>query len=74
MFVTLSAATGARRSEILALRWRDLSADLAQVTIAHAIVMGPDGLVEKDTKTHQARPVTLDHTTAAALAASGRGR
>jgi integrase len=66
-FVMLSAATGARRSEIVALRWRDLSADFAHVTIAHAVVMGPDGLVEKDTKTHQARRVTLDATTAAAL-------
>jgi hypothetical protein len=32
-----------------------------------AVVMGPDGLVEKDTKTHQARRVTLDETTACAL-------
>lgn len=32
-------------------------------------VNGPDGLVEKDTKTHQARRVTLDSATVAVLAA-----
>ena len=72
MFVLLSAATGTRRSEILALRWRDVCADFGQVRIAHANRDGiPDGLVEKDTKTHQARRVTLDHTTGAALAVHG---
>jgi integrase len=68
-FVTLSAATGARRSELLALRWDDLDLVRGVVTISRGIVNGPDGLVEKDTKTHQARRVTLDSATVAVLAA-----
>jgi integrase len=66
-FVMLSAATGARRSELLALRWSDVNLGRSVVTIARGIVLGPNGLVEKDTKTHQARRVTLDRATIEAL-------
>ncbi len=59
-FVVLAAATGARRSEVLALRWRDIDLDAGSVGIGRAIVMGPSGPVEKDTKTHSARKVSLD--------------
>jgi integrase len=63
MFVRLSAMTGARRSEMLALRWPDIDLEAGVVTISRGIVMGPNGLVEKDTKTHQARRVALDGDT-----------
>jgi integrase len=66
-FVVLAAATGARRSEVLALRWRDVDLDAGIVRIGRAIVMGPSGPVEKDTKTHAARKVSLDPTTLAML-------
>jgi integrase len=62
-FLMLSAATGARRSELVALRWADVDLDRSVVTIARGVVLGPEGLVEKDTKTHQARRITLDCTT-----------
>ncbi len=65
--VVLAAATGARRSEVLALRWRDIDLDAGSVEIGRAIVMGPSGPVEKDTKTHSARKVSLDPTTLATL-------
>ena len=39
------------------------------MTISRGIVNGLDGLVEKDTKTHQARRVTLDSATVAVLEA-----
>jgi integrase len=68
MFVTLAATTGARRSELVALRWSDVDLAHLVVTISRGIVVGPVGLVEKDTKTHQARRVTLDQATALALA------
>jgi integrase len=68
MFVRLSAMTGARRSEMLALRWIDVDLEGGVVTISRGIVMGPDGLVEKDTKTHQARRVALDGDTTRRLA------
>ena len=42
---------------------------MLQGWFARTFVNGPDGLVEKDTKTHQARRVTLDPATVAVLAA-----
>ena len=68
VFVKLAAMTGARRSEMLALRWVDLDLGVGVVTISRGIVMGPDGLVEKDTKTHQSRRVALDAVTVGELA------
>jgi integrase len=66
-YVLLAAATGARRSELIALRWPDLDLAKASVWISRGIVLGDDGLVEKDTKTHVARRVSLDPTTVAAM-------
>ena len=66
-FIILAAATGARRSELLAIRWSDIDLAAGIVRISRGIVMGPDGLVEKDTKTHQARSVALDATTLAVI-------
>lgn len=68
-FILLAAMTGARRSELVALRWTDLDLDRATVWIKRGIVTGFTGLVEKDTKNHAARRVSLDPTTVAALAA-----
>src|SRR5262249_20666730 len=65
--LVLSAATGARRSELVALRWSDIDLARRAVTIRRGIVLGPDGLAEKDTKTHQARRVTLDEATTDAV-------
>ena len=56
-FLVLASATGARRSEIVALRWSDVDMDRRTLTIQRGIVHGPDGLVEKDTKTHAARRI-----------------
>jgi len=68
-FVIVAAATGARRSELVALRWSDIDVGRASMTIRHGVVLGPDGLVEKGTKTHAVRNVSLDPTTLAALVA-----
>jgi integrase len=69
VFIAVAAATGARRSEVVALRWSDINLGNGRVTIARGIVMGADGPVEKDTKTHAARTVSLDATTIALLTA-----
>jgi len=72
-FLRPSAATGARRSELVALRGVDVSFDRSVVAISRGIVLGLDCLVEKDTKTHQSRRVILDRATPDALS-SCRGR
>lgn len=50
------------------MRWRNIDFDAALVSIERGVVFGPDGLVEKDTKTHASRRVALDGATLAALA------
>ena len=66
-FVLLAAAIGARRSELVALRWRDIDLDKGTVVISRGMVLGSAGLVEKDTKTHSARRIALDPGTVAEL-------
>jgi integrase len=66
-YLMLASATGARRSELIALRWTDVDLEKGTVSIERGIVSGPHGLVEKDTKTHSARRVSLDAGTAAIL-------
>lgn len=55
----VAAATGARRGEVCALRWRDIDLDAGTVRIARSISLG-DTVVEKDTKTGNRRRITLD--------------
>jgi integrase len=69
VFLQLAAATGARRGELVALRWTDVNVAGGVVTIARGAVQGKDGLVIKDTKTHGTRRIALDRTTVAALKA-----
>ncbi|SFM77562.1 Site-specific recombinase XerD [Pseudonocardia ammonioxydans] len=67
--VWFTMTTGARRGEVCALRWRDVDLDGRTVQIRRAIATdGRRNLVEKDTKTHQQRRVTLDEETTAVLA------
>ena len=70
VYLRLLAATGGRRSEALALRWRDLepaSDGRATLTISRSIGQSTSGIEEKDTKTHQGRRVILDAGTVAIL-------
>lgn len=62
-FVRLAAATGARRGEMCALRWADVDLDGRNVLIARAIIDTDQGPVEKDTKTHGRRRLSLDADT-----------
>ncbi|WCO65290.1 tyrosine-type recombinase/integrase [Iamia majanohamensis] len=68
-FLHLAAATGARRGELCALRWRDVDAENSAVVISRAIVEVGQRLTEKDTKTHAARRIALDPGTLAVLVA-----
>jgi integrase len=59
-YLRVLAATGCRRSEALALRWNSIEWEKSELLIAHALTMVNSTVVEKDTKTHQARRVILD--------------
>jgi len=64
----LAAATGARRGELCALRWKHADIEKRRLTIARSIAAVGGQLIEKDTKTHQVRKVSLDEETTAMLA------
>jgi integrase len=67
-FLRLAAVTGARRGELCALRWTDVEFDGPSITLSRAIVGARnDSLIEKETKTHAGRRISLDKTTAASL-------
>ena len=63
----LAATTGARRGQLLALRWRDIDLGRATVAFTRALVMGPDGPVLAATKTDATHCTDLDDDTAAGL-------
>ena len=64
----MAATTGARRGELCALRWSDLDLKTQTVLISRALVEGRGSeLVEKDTKTHASRRISLDEGTLAEL-------
>lgn len=68
VFLRLAAVTGARRGELCALRWSDIDFRRRSMTIKRGIVIGPEGIVEKDTKTAGSRRrISLDGDTLAAL-------
>jgi integrase len=73
VFLRLAASTGARRGELCALRWRDVDLDDRTVLISRSIVDGPDGYVEKETKTHAARRIALGDSMVEALGAHRSG-
>jgi integrase len=68
VFLHLAAVTGARRGELVALRCSAVDLVAAQVLIEHSIVQVGRQLYEKDTKTHQARRLSLDPGTVDLLA------
>jgi integrase len=66
-YFRLAAATGARRGELCALRWKHIDLEKRRVTIARSMAEVGGELIEKDTKTHQVRKVTIDEETTAVL-------
>jgi integrase len=54
----VGAATGARRGELLALRWTDLAG--STLRIRRAVVLDGSEIVERTTKTGKSRNVSLD--------------
>ena len=62
-FVMLAASSGARRGELIALRWKDIDLDRGTLSIERGLVLVDGQLIEQGTKTHQSRRITLDGTT-----------
>jgi integrase len=67
VLVWLAMASGARRGELVALRWRHLDLDARSVTFGRSLGQIGGHTWEKDTKTHQRRRLSLDETTAEIL-------
>jgi integrase len=58
--IALAALTGARRGELVALRWSDVDLTAGDVTIERGITVVDKVAIEGPTKTHQGRRVALD--------------
>jgi integrase len=67
VFLEISAATGARRGEVLALRWTDI--ENGAVTICRSLSQTKAGLAFKETKTEAPRVVALPQSALKALEA-----
>jgi integrase len=68
LYLTLAATTGARRGQLLALRWIDVDLVVGALSIQRAVVEGPDGRVLVPTKMRRSYRVSLDE---ASLGLSG---
>jgi integrase len=62
LFLLLSATTGARRGELLALRWADVDLETGSIAIQRSFTEGPTGPVLAPTKTRRPHRVALDET------------
>ncbi len=67
-FVRLAAVTGARRGEILGIRWRDFAEGYGSVEISSSVIIAEKQIVVKETKTDRVRRVAIDRSTAAVVA------
>ncbi len=66
--IRLAAITGARRGELCALKWSDIDLNKGVLTISRSIAGDNNNhMVEKDTKTHSSRTISLDTDTRVAL-------
>jgi integrase len=60
LYVWLSAVLGARRGEVVALQWEDVDLAAGVVRLDENYVRTADGMLLKDTKSHQMRRVSID--------------
>jgi integrase len=70
LFLRLAVVLGARRGELVGLKWRDVDLDHGEVLIASGVVRIPGRpLLDKDTKTHAKRRVAVGADTVELLKA-----
>jgi integrase len=67
VLIRVAAMTGARRGELLALRWNDMDLEQATVAVTRAVVTDGHELTIKSTKTGRPKRVAIDPATVAAL-------
>jgi integrase len=65
--VWLVMVTGMRRAEVLALRWSDVDLENGMLAIRRNYIRSRQRGIEKDTKTHQMRRISLDPETVEVL-------
>lgn len=63
LYLWLSVMLGARRGEVVALQWEDLDLDAGIVRLDENYVRTTDGMLLKDTKSHQMRRASIDAPT-----------
>ena len=66
-FYRLAAYTGARRGELLNLRWRDIDLDLGEVRITGSAAVIAGQRIEGTTKSGRSRTVSIDAETVQVL-------
>jgi integrase len=70
LFLRLAVVLGARRSELIALKWREVDLVAGEVLIASGVVrVAGQPLIDKDTKTHAKRRVAVGAETVELLKA-----
>jgi integrase len=69
LFFLLAATTGARRGELLALRWKDVDLEEGSLAFQRSLIEGPDGPELAPTKTRRTHRVALDATSIGGLKA-----
>ena len=60
LYLTLAAMTGARRGQLLALRWWDVDLEGGSLSIQRSLVEGPEGPLLVPTKARRSYRVALD--------------
>jgi integrase len=63
LYIWLAMVTGARRGELLALRWHHIDLDTAILTVRRHYVRANGEGYDKDTKSHQMRRLPIDEAT-----------
>lgn len=67
VYIWLAATTGARRAELCGLRWHRVDLEAGVMRISRNYLVRDGRRIEKDTKTHQERPIALDAATSQVL-------
>jgi integrase len=71
-YLWLAASTGARRSQLLGLRWSEIDVAHAAIGFTRAFVEGPAAPVLRATKSHRSYRVAIDSSTIRRLVAHRR--